>query len=166
MEAVPDTAAHDEGTQDDELSMRLLALAAANSQLAAEKNELAAENQKLAVERDGYKQQYVLMLEAYRKLEAGLRGQSRERFVVAGDEQLTLAALLSMVVPVAPAPEVTATTTVPEHTRAKPTGRKPLPANLPRIDIEVLPPEVQKEGLDAFERIGETTSEVVERRWA
>ncbi len=35
---------------------------------------------------------------------------------------------------------------------------------LPRVEIEVLPPEVQREGLDAFERIGEETSEVVEHR--
>lgn len=163
MGVVPDTAAHDEGTHDDELSMRLLALATMNSQLAAEKSALATENQKLAAERDEYQQQYVALLEAYRKLEAGLRGQSRERFKGGAEEQLTLAALLAMVVPVAPAPEA-ATTTVPAHARAKPTGRKPLPANLPRIDIEVLPPEVKKEGLDAFARIGETTSEVVERR--
>ena len=163
MGVVPDTAAHDEGLHDDGLSMGLLELVTMNSQLAAERNELAAQNEKLAAERDEYQRQYVLLLEAYRKLEAGFRGQSRERFTGGAEEQLTLAALLSMVVPVAPAPEA-ATTTVPAHTRAKPTGRKPLPADLPRIEVQVLPPEVQKEGLDAFERIGETVSEVVERR--
>ena len=45
-------------------------------------------------------------------------------------------------------------------------GRKPLLEHLPRIDIEVLTPEVQNKGLDAFERIGEKMSEVVERRAA
>lgn len=50
------------------------------------------------------------------------------------------------------------------HTRRKPTGRKPLPEHLPRVEIEVLPPEVERQGLDAFERIGEDVSETVERR--
>ena len=36
-----------------------------------------------------------------------------------------------------------------ERCRKKPTGRKPLPDHLPRVDIEVLPEEVQREGLDA-----------------
>ena len=53
---------------------------------------------------------------------------------------------------------------IPAHTRRKPTGRKPLPEHLPRVEIEVLPPEVRKHGLDAFERIGEDVCETVERR--
>jgi transposase len=54
--------------------------------------------------------------------------------------------------------------TVRAHTRPKPTGRKPLPENLPRVEIEALPPEVEREGTDAFERIGEEVSETIERR--
>jgi transposase len=50
------------------------------------------------------------------------------------------------------------------HTRRKPTGRKPLPEHLPRVEIVVLPPEVEKKGLDAFERIGEDVCETIERR--
>jgi len=50
------------------------------------------------------------------------------------------------------------------HTGPKPTGRKPLPDKLPRVDIEVLPPEVQAKGTDAFDKICEDVSEVVERR--
>jgi transposase len=53
---------------------------------------------------------------------------------------------------------------VKAHTRQRPTGRKPLPEKLPRVDIEILPPEAQREGLDAFERMGEDVSESVERR--
>lgn len=151
-----ESAVHSERTHDT-LTMRLIALATEN-------RELTSANEKLAAERDEYKRQYMLLLEAYRKLQAGFRGQSRERFTGAPEEQLTLAALLAMVVPVASAPEAVASTTVPAHTRAKPTGRKPLPESLPRIDVEVVPPEVQEEGLAAFERIGETVSEVVERR--
>lgn len=162
--AVPDTAAHDEGLPDDDMSMRLLALMTQNNQLAAQNAKLATERDESRRERDEYQHQYVVLLEAYRKLEAGFRGQSRERFVGGGaEEQLTLAALLAMLVPGAAAP-APATTTVPAHTRAKPTGRKTPPADLPRIDFEVLPPHVQKEGLNAFERIGETVCETVERR--
>ncbi len=47
------------------------------------------------------------------------------------------------------------------HKRRKPTGRKPIPDDLPRVDIEILPPEVEREGLDAFERVGEEVSEVL-----
>jgi len=53
---------------------------------------------------------------------------------------------------------------VQAHVRAKPTGRKPLPETLPRVDIEVIPPEVQEQGLASFERIGEDVTETVERR--
>jgi transposase len=55
-------------------------------------------------------------------------------------------------------------TPVAAHTRAKPTGRKPLPEKLPRVEVELLPPEVQQKGTDAFVRIGEDTTETVERR--
>ena len=43
-------------------------------------------------------------------------------------------------------------------------GRRTLPEALPRVEIEVLPPEVIQEGLERFERIGQEVSEVVERR--
>lgn len=143
--------------------MRVLALASANSQLSEKVERLTSERDESRRERDEYQQLYVMVLEAYRKLEAGFRGQSRERFVSHGaEEQLTLGSVLAMLVPEAP-PEVEKTV-VPQHTRVKPTGRKPPPENLPRIDFEVLPPQVQKEGLDAFERIGETVCETVERR--
>ena len=117
----------------------------------------------LESERDEYKRLYVSMMEAYRKLEAGLVGQKRERQVPTS-EQLTMD-VVSMLVPV-PTDEATPTpsTTVEKHERSKPTGRKPLPEKLPRVIIEVLPPDVQRQGLDAFDRIGEDTSEVIEKR--
>ena len=52
-------------------------------------------------------------------------------------------------------------------------GRRRLPlsrftvvgsANLPRIEIEILPEEVERQGRDAFETIGEDVTETVERR--
>jgi transposase len=143
-----------------EVEQRLSALEAAREQMARKLTQ--AEH-----ERDEYRRVYLALLEAYRKLEAGLVGQKRERFV-GGEDQLTLS-LLSMLTqgsspgsePVAESPQVEQ---VEAHTRRKPTGRKPLPEKLPRIHVEVLPPEVQRAGLDAFERLGEDISEVVEHR--
>jgi transposase len=125
--------------------------------------QLGAERDEVAKERDEYKRLYLKMLEQCRKLELGILGQKRERFVD-GDPQLTMS-LLNMLVGQEEAPrEAAACEEVAAHTRAKPTGRKPLPEKLPRVDIEVLPPEVQRAGLDAYECIGEDVSETVERR--
>ena len=166
---MPETAAPAEATAADwarlveQLKTANGELATLNTTLAATNETLTAKHAAAASERDEYKQLYVVLLEAYRKLEAGFRGQKRERFEGGSQEQLTLTALLTMVVPVAQTPEV-ATTTVPAHTRSKPTGRTPPPAELPRIEVETVPLEVQKAGLDAFERIGEVVCETVERR--
>jgi hypothetical protein len=35
---------------------------------------------------------------------------------------------------------------IPEHTRRKPTGRKPIPEDLPRVEIKIVPPEVERLG--------------------
>jgi len=138
----------------------------AQAQLDELKQRLAAlesERDSIKTERDEYQRVYVALLEAYRKLEAGLLGSKRERFVDgAAKEQLALS-LLSMLVGQEPPPDAESQT-VKEHERRKPTGRQILPEQLPRIEIEIIPPEVQQRGLDAFERIGEETSETVERR--
>jgi hypothetical protein len=49
------------------------------------------------------------------------------------------------------------------HVRRKPV-RKPLPANTPRVALEILPPEVERDGPAAFERIEVESREVRERR--
>lgn len=125
---------------------------------------LVAEVERLASERDQYKQLYLEMLERCRKLERGILEQKREK-LPAADEQLTLK-LLEMLLgqPPKPPPEPPETEQVKAHERKKPTGRKPLPESLPRIDIEIIPPEVQQKGLDAFKKIGEDVTETVERR--
>jgi transposase len=120
-----------------------------------------------AKERDAYKQLYLEAMERCRKLELGLM-QKRERFSTHDDAQMSLLVLSELLgedkaaalLPLQSEPK----TQVPAHERKKPTGRKPLPESLPRVEIEVLPPEVQEKGTEAFERIGEETSEVVERR--
>lgn len=136
-------------------------------ELTAKLETLTATIDHLSVERDEYRKLYLETLELCRKLEQGILGQKRER-LSESDEQLTLG-MLSMLLG-EKAKESTAASSAPavqhvrEHDRKKPTGRKPLPENLPRIDVEILPPEVKDQGLNAFERIGEDVTETVERR--
>lgn len=119
---------------------------------------------RLTKERDEYKRLYLDVLEKCRRLELGLLGQKRERFV-AGGAQGVLPEVLRLLAPAAVAPPEEKSR-VPEHDRRKPTGRHPLPAELKRVSIEAIPEEVQRLGLDAFDRLGEDRSEVVERRTA
>jgi len=119
-------------------------------------------------DREHYRELYLSLLEKCRKLELGIVGPKSER--LSGNEQqlsmMLLATLLGDGAAEGAESAPAATQTVQEHERAKPTGRKPLPENLPRIEIEIVPPEVEREGKDAFERIGADTSEVLERRRA
>jgi transposase len=133
-------------------------------------DELAAlrdENKKLTDEREQYRELYMAMVERCRKLELGLLGQKSERLSPA-DAQLTMAVLATMLgersFAAASELEEAVEQKVREHTRAKPTGRKPLPENLPRVEIEVVPEDVERQGRDAFEKIGEELTETVERR--
>lgn len=124
--------------------------------------ELEHQIAELTDQRDRYKQLYLDMLELCRKLEIGILGQKREK-LPPGEEQLTLQLLEMLLGKQLPEPPIEVEQ-VQAHQRAKPTGRKPLPEKLPRVDIEVLPPEVQQQGLDSFEKIGEDVTETVERR--
>lgn len=133
-------------------------------------NQLEAVQHKVLSERDRYHELYLAMLERCKKLERGLLGRKAERLDPA-DAQLTLALLGALLAEQtastgadAEAETDAGTREIPAHTRRKPTGRKPLPEHLPRVDIEILPDEVQQKGLAAFERIGAEISEVVERR--
>ena len=130
--------------------------------LTAERDAIVAERDTVAAEREQYKKLYLEMLALCRKLELGIVGQKRERFIEGDSPQLTMS-VIGMVTG-KEAPSVPELAQIPAHPRQKPTGRKPLPEKLPRVDIEVLPPEVQQAGLDAYERIGEDVSETVERR--
>jgi len=134
--------------------------------LAAEREHLAAERERLAAEGEHFRKLYLEMLEVCRKLELGIVGPKRER-LSDGDAQLTMSMLGMLLEGAARGTAATpppTETEVAAHTRTKPTGRKPLPESLPRVDIEVLPPEVQQKGLEAFQRIGDDVSETVERR--
>jgi transposase len=120
-------------------------------------------------EREAYRKLYIETMERCRKLELGLLASKSEHLPDPGP-QLSLD-VLSMVLDERKRAELEAALAaanaeqeIPAHTRRKPTGRKPLPEHLPRVEIEVLPPEVEKEGRDAFERIGEDVCETIERR--
>src|SRR6478735_526547 len=124
--------------------------------------QLRADNERLTAEREHYRELYLRMLEQCRKLELGLLGQEAER-LSPNDAQLTMQVLATLLGPhsddTAPKPSVDEQR-IREHTRTKPSGRRPLPDHLPRVDVEILPDEVERQGRDSFERIGET----VERR--
>src|SRR5579862_4567317 len=120
-------------------------------------------------EREEYRALYLQTMERCRKLELGILGSKSEHLPDNG-AQLSLE-VLSMMLGERKLAELDAALAaanaeqeIKAHTRRKPTGRKPLPEHLPRVEIEVLPPEVEKHGLDAFERIGADVSETVERR--
>ena len=140
------------------------------AELSARVDALSVEREAVAAERDQYRALYLQTLELCRKLELGIVGPKRER-LSGSDAQLTMS-MLGMLLhgtggstaPPAPLPPPVEDTKVAAHSRAKPTGRKPLPEKLPRVDVEVLPPEVKEKGTDAFVRIGEDVTETVERR--
>jgi transposase len=157
-------------------------LGTAPSSLEARVSELTTAVEKLTAEREQYRKLYLELLERNALLERGIvAGRKAERFT-GDDTQLTMQ-VLGMLLggdeaapagapdpaqeaggapPSAPSPEPTSP--VRGHERRKPTGRKPLPQHLPRVRIEVLPPEVQQDGLAAFQKVGEEVSEVLERR--
>jgi transposase len=129
--------------------------------------QLVSERDQAVAACEHYRELYLRTLEQCRKLELGLVGPKSER-LGADDAQLTMSVLGLLLGEraddAAETPEPPAPQPVREHERAKPTGRKPLPESLPRVDLEVLPDDVQRKGLDAFERIGQDVSETVERR--
>ncbi len=134
----------------------------------AEAREAILRVQKVARERDEYKKLVAILQESVEKLKRGLLGQKAER-LPSNDEQLTLAMLRLALGLDAESPENDAPSDPPAeeevaaHTRKK-AVRKPFPEHLPRVEIELLPEEVKRAGLDAFERIGQDTREVIERR--
>jgi transposase len=135
---------------------RLLALEAQVASLAQERN-------KIVEERDEYRKLVLHLREENERLKRGLLGQKAER-LPRNDTQLSLL-MLGLALggddgasPAAVPPEQT----VAEHTRAKPV-RKPLPPELPREEIVIVPPEVERDP-GAYELIGSETREVVERR--
>jgi transposase len=124
--------------------------------------ELTAERDRLSAERDEYKKLFLLLREENEKLKRGLLGRKAER-LDANDRQLTLS-ILAMLLGKQADGEAPQVEQVRAHERRKPTGRKPLPDHLARVEIEMIPLEVQQQGLENFDRIGEEVCETLERR--
>ncbi|WP_434424123.1 IS66 family transposase [Nannocystis pusilla] len=134
----------------------------------AERAELEARLHEVSSERDQYRLLYMQMLERCAMLERGIiAGKKAERFE-GPTEQLALHVLGELLAPdeesAAPPEPPAKDESAVERERRRPMGRRRIPPELPRITVEVLPLEVQRDGLDAFERIGEEVSEVLERR--
>jgi transposase len=147
-----------------ELSEVIEALLARVASLEARLAEVERERDELRRERDEYRTLYLLAREENERLKRGLVGQVAQR-VPQDDAQLSLA-VLGLVLGNEPGPSSQApraAQVVPAHTRQKPV-RKPLPEHLPRVVIEIVPPEVERQGQDAFEVIGIDTRQVLERR--
>lgn len=103
---------------------------------------------RLERERDEYKKLVVLLREENERLKRGLLGQKAER-LPSNDAQLSLA-IMGLVMGSSDAAAETAALpepdqVIPEHTRAK-SKRPPRPDELPKVTIEMIPPEVQREG--------------------
>ncbi len=130
--------------------------------------QLESQIEWLTTECEEYRSLYLKALEQCRKLELGILGQKAER-LEPGDAQLTLSilnALLSKHSTEQNTEQTIDKQSPIERDRCKPTGRKPLPEHLPRVDIEILPDEVKRDGLNAFETIGQEVTETLERRAA
>lgn len=132
--------------------------------LAQRLDTIEASLKQAEADRDAYHRLYLQTLERCEKLERGLVGRKAER-LIQNENQLSLS-MVELMLSERQKAEIDAlqTEVVKEHTRKKPTGRKPIPEHLPRVDIEIVPEEVKREGLDAFTRIGEDVTEVIERR--
>jgi transposase len=144
---------------------RVRALEAQLARFAVEIGETAMQLRKVEDERDEYRKLVLHLREEVERLRRGLVGQKAER-LPKNDAQLSLAILTLAMAGAGGAPEAEAAVEeqlVAAHARRKPV-RKPPPADLPKETIEILPPEVEREGLDQFERIGEDRRLVLERR--
>lgn len=152
----------DAHASDDELRARIARLEAERDAVISERDAALAERAELAEKAERYRELYLQMLELNKKLERGLCGQPSERRTE-HDAQLTLQVLTQLLgADAKPTPREPIK--IKEHERKGTPGRRPLPEDLQRVTIEILPDEVQREGTDAFERIGEEVSETLERR--
>ena len=133
---------------------------------------LRSENEKLRVEATEYKASYLVLLEANRKLELGLIGQKRERFKTNEAQNVfkEMFEALGLTAPHHRLEENGAAGAPPppekkeKKKRKAPTGKRPLPKDMPRIEVTVVPPEVEAQGTDNFIRIGVDTKESIEKR--
>ena len=138
-------------------------MSASEHQPGNEPAELQEQLDKALEERDQYRKLYELSREEVERLKCGLTGQKAER-LPDDVKQLSLQVLGLALQDAEKANEPKPKREkVKAHTRTKPTGKKPLPDNLPLVEIELVPDEV-KQNPDAWELIGEEIRETLERR--
>ena len=143
---------------------QVTALESQLARFAVDLTETTGQLKKVEEERDEYRKLVLHLKEEVERLRRGLIGQKAER-LPQNDAQLSLAILTLAMAGAGAAPEAEALIEeqlVAAHTRRKPV-RKPLSPDLPRVEIVIVPPEVEREP-DAFECIGQETREVLERR--
>jgi len=145
-----------------EPSDRRASLLARIAALEARSVELETRLVQVERERDEYRKLYLLAREENAQLKRGLIGHQAHR-PLANDGQLSLAVLGLVLGQEQAQRPASPTQLVAAHTRQQPV-RKPFPEHLPRVSVEVLPPEVEREGRDAFTVIGVEKREVIERR--
>jgi transposase len=138
-------------------------------EVTAERDQLAFEHQRLASEREKFRELYLQTLAKCLLLEKGLLGQKRERWT--DDERQLTIDVLGALLATEPEVQEEETDTPPASEaepkrRPRPVGRQRPPETLPRVEVEIIPPDVQEDGLAAFQRIGEDVSEEIERRTA
>ena len=114
-------------------------------ELIAEVTELRARCADLESQVERLRRLYLQTLEQVKKLERGIIGPKTEK-APPHPAQLTLDVLGTLLREHGADPDAIAAAAEQQSQqvkkpRQKPTGRKPLPAELPRVDIEVLPPE-------------------------
>jgi len=132
--------------------------------------ELEARLARAEAAAEEYRKLAELLREENARLRRGLLGQKAER-LGADDRQLSLA-LLGMLLGQDGEGEGAgeqgkarrlARQRIPAHERRKPRRKAP-PEDLPRVEIELTPLEVEREGVEHFERIGCEETTYLERR--
>lgn len=155
----------DQHTTLDQQAVHLAPLETVVARQAETIDQQAETIEKLSVEREQYRRLYMELLERCALLERGIIADKKAERFKGDDLQLTMQMLEMLLDPEAgqDAPPAEEPRKVREHERRM-HGRAPLPEQLPRVEIELLPLEVQRGGLDAFVRIGQEVREVLERR--
>jgi transposase len=134
--------------------------------LARRVEELEKQQAEAREQAEHYKALYQEMLQRCAKLERGIISQPKSERMPGGETVMSEAMLELLFGDRPPSEDYeqeTEVEKVKEHERHKPTGRKKLPEHLPRVEVELIPEAVKREGLDAFERIGEEVSEHIDR---
>lgn len=121
-----------------DLEKKIASMEQAREVAEQERDRAAQDRDRAARERDEYHRLYLEMMEKNRELERGIM-TSKSEHLPPSDSQLALSVLSMMLgdrerAAIESAVKQAETVMVPEYTRSKPTGRKPIPDHLPRVE--------------------------------